>query len=124
MAAALGAASFLAACATIGEVDLSDEACAANFRDQLASILVAQGEPPEGAAAMAQRAVVDVGFGDLGLRPFVVGSRTTEYTLFVQKKKAGCLLRLLSRQRGFETYTNDVTYIATRPLPACRCSTE
>lgn len=120
-AAALSAA-LLASCATIGEVDLSDEACAADFRGQIASILAAQGEKVEEADAIARRAVVDMAFGHVGLRPFVIGSRTTDYTFFVQKKESGCLLRLLSRERGFTTYTNNVTYIDTRPLAGCRCA--
>ncbi len=114
----------LAGCATIGQVDLSNEACAESFRSQIASILVAQGEKEEDAQPLAQRAVVELGFGDPGLRPFVIGSRTTDYTFFVQKKKSGCFLRLLSRERGFTTYTNDITYIATRAVPACPCAGE
>jgi hypothetical protein len=113
-----------AGCATIGQIDLSDEGCATDFRAQIVSILVEQGETPDVAAGLGQRAVEDVGFGEVGLRPFVVGSRTTDYTFFVQKKKIGCLLRLLSRQRGFTRYTNDITYIASRTLTKCRCSAE
>jgi len=111
-------------CATIGELDLSDEKCAADFRSQIASILVSQGEKPAEAEALGQRAALEIGFGSPGLRPFVVGSRTTDYTFFVEKKKAGCLLRLLSRERGFTVYTNDITYIETRSVPACRCLAE
>jgi len=124
LAAAVGALLLSGGCATIGELDLSDESCAAIFRSQIASILVSQGEKEAEAAALGQRAVVDLGFGNPGLRPFVVGSRTTDYTFFVQKKKSGCVLRLLSRERGFTRYTNDVTYIETRALPACRCTAE
>ena len=120
-AAAVLLSALLAACATVGEVDLSDEACAATFRRQIASILAGQGEEPDEAETMAQRAVVGMGFGP-GLRPFVVGSRTTDYTFFVDRKKTGCLLRLLSRERGLVRYSNDVTYIDSRPLPGCRCA--
>ena len=125
-----GAAGLLAAlavfggCATVAEVDLGDPACAATFRAQLASILVQEGEKGEDAEEIAHRASIDVAFGDVGVRPFVVGSRTTDYTFFVQRRKSGCALRLLSRQKGFTRYTNDVTYIATRPLTGCRCTTE
>jgi hypothetical protein len=111
-------------CATIGELDLSDEKCAATFRSQIASILVSQGEKEEDALALGQRATVDLGFDGPGLRPFVIGSRTTDYTFFVQKKTSACLLRLLSRERGFTVYANNITYIETRELPACRCIAE
>ena len=45
----------------------------------------------------------------------------TDYTLFVEKKKSGCLLRLVEKQKGFTRYTNNLTYINTQPLPSCFC---
>jgi len=120
----LAAAAGLGGCATVAQVDLEDPACSATFRAQLASILVQEGEKSEEAEEIAHRASVEVAFGDVGMRPFVVGSRTTDYTFFVQRRKSGCALRLLSRQKGFTRYTNDITYIATRPLTGCRCTTE
>jgi hypothetical protein len=39
----------------------------------------------------------------------------------VEKKKSGCLLRLYGKQKGFTSYTNNLNYIATRPLPDCLC---
>lgn len=124
LSGALLAALALAGCATVAQVDLDDPACAATFRAQLASILEQEGEKREDAEGIAHRASIDVAFGEVGMRPFVVGSRTTDYTFFVERKKSGCLLRLLSRQKGFTRYTNDITYIATRPLTGCRCTTE
>ena len=125
MRAGFAAALLLfAGCATVAEVDLSDPACAETFRRQLASILVDQGEPPEDAEAIAHRAATDVAFGGVGVRPFMVGSRTTDYTFLVDRRKTGCLLRLVSRERGLGRYTNDVTFIATRPLQGCRCSSD
>ena len=103
---------------------MSDPACGAAFREQVASILVEEKETPEDAALLAQRAALELSYGEAGVRPFSVVSRTSDYTFFVQKKKGGCLLRLVSRQKGFTVYTNDITYIATRPLTGCRCPTE
>jgi len=61
-------------------------------------------------------------FAQLGPRPFVVSSSSgADYEFFVQKKKQGCLLRLFGRTKGFTSYTNNLTYIATRPLPGCAC---
>jgi hypothetical protein len=45
----------------------------------------------------------------------------SDYAFFVQKKGSECLLRLYGRQKGFVRYTNNMTYIATRKLPPCRC---
>jgi hypothetical protein len=39
----------------------------------------------------------------------------------VERKDDACLLRLYGRQKGFVAYTNNLTYIATQPLAACRC---
>jgi hypothetical protein len=111
-------------CATVAQVELNDPACESVFQDEMASILVEEGEKPDDARVIAHRAAEEVSFGDVGVRPFSVGSRTTDYTFFVQKKKSGCLLRLVSRQKGFTVYTNDVTYIASRPLTGCLCATE
>ncbi|HET9794428.1 MAG TPA: hypothetical protein VFS34_08190 [Thermoanaerobaculia bacterium] len=122
--AAAAAIAVLAGCATIGRVDLADESCAESFRSQIASILVAQGEDGGEARALGKRTVLDLGYRDPGPRPFVVRSRTTDYTFFVQQKKSGCLLRLLRREREFATYTNDVTFIETRRLPGCSCASE
>ncbi len=89
----------------------------------IASILVAQGEQPQTADSLADQAVEVIVWADLGPRPFVVASPSgTDYTFFVQLKKSRCLLRLYGRQKGFWSYTNNLTYIATRPLPACLCS--
>jgi hypothetical protein len=103
---------------------LNEPACAEVFRQQMASILVQEGEQRDDADLLAHRASLELSYGDAGMRPFSVSSRTSDYTFFVQKKKSGCLLRLVSRQRGFTVYTNDITYIATRPLTGCRCPTE
>lgn len=114
----------LSGCASVARVDLTDPPCDAAFREQLASILVEEGETPSDAGGIAHRAALDVSDGDAGVRPFSVVSRAADYTFFVQKKKTGCLLRLVSRRKGFTVYTNDVTYIASRPLGGCRCATE
>ena len=106
-------------CATVAQVELNDPVCEADFQDQMASILIQEGEKLDDAQAMAHRASLEVSYGDVGVRPFSIGSRTTDYTFFVQKKKSGCMLRLVSRQKGFTLYTNDITYIAMRPVAPC-----
>ena len=56
-------------------------------------------------------------------RPFLVASSSgTDYSFFVEKKKSGCILRLYGRQKGFVSYTNDLTYIDSRPLSGCACA--
>ena len=58
----------------------------------------------------------------MGPRPFLVASPSgTDYAFFVERKDDACLLRLYGRQKGFVTYTNNLTYIATQPLAPCRC---
>ena len=110
-------------CASVAEIqNLSDEACRASFQDGLVSILIEQKEVPETAQELAQRTRIVLERGRLGPRPFLVSSSSgADYEFFVEKKKGGCLLRLYGRQKGFVSYTNNLTYIATRPLPSCAC---
>jgi hypothetical protein len=105
-----------------GLSNLSDAACRGSLEDGLVSILVDQHETPEVARELAERTRTMLEYGQLGPRPFVVASSSgADYEFFVQKKKQGCLLRLFGRTKGFTSYTNNLTYIATRPLPGCVC---
>ncbi|GAA0720055.1 hypothetical protein [Dokdonella soli] len=109
-------------CATIGRVgNLTDIACQSTFSQALSSVLVEQDETQEIADSLAERTAKNL--SDHGPRPFLVASPSgTDYTFFVQLKKPECLLRLYGRRRGFVSYTNNLTYIATKPLPHCVCS--
>jgi hypothetical protein len=109
-------------CATVAQVDLSQDACSRSFQDALASILVEQHEAPAVAQKLADDTREAIERTQLGPRPFVISSSSgADYEFFVEKKRSGCLLRLYGRQKGFTSYTNDLTYIATRPLPGCSC---
>lgn len=108
---------------TVGRIDgLHDEACHGSFTGALESILIEQGETDEVAATLAAQSAFKLAAGNLGPRPFLVASPTgVDYSFFVQRKKGACLLRLYGRQKGFVSYTNNATYIATRPLTGCAC---
>ena len=119
---ALIVALMLTGCATVAEVELSQDACRQSFQDALASILVEQHETPDLAQKLAEDTREALERTQLGPRPFVISSSSgADYEFFVEKKSSGCLLRLYGRQKGFTSYTNDLTYIATRPLPGCSC---
>jgi hypothetical protein len=119
---ALIACLMLAGCTTVAQVELSDDACRATFQNAIASILVEQNETPDVAAQLAEKTDVMLERARLGPRPFAISSSSgTDYEFFVEKKSSGCLLRLYGRQKGFTSYTNNLTYIATRPLPGCAC---
>jgi hypothetical protein len=122
--ASVAALGLTTGCATVARIgNLTEPACQSAFSAALSTILVEQGEKAEMADGLADRAVKNMILVDLGPRPFFVASPSgTDYTFFVQGKRAGCLLRLYGRQRGFWSYTNNLTYIATRPLPNCLCS--
>jgi hypothetical protein len=112
----------LTGCATVAEVELTGDPCRQTFQDALSSVLVEQHETPDVAAELADRTREVLERAQLGPRPFVVSSPSgADYEFFVEKKSSGCLLRLYGRQKGFTSYTNDLTYIATRPLPGCAC---
>jgi len=111
-----------AGCTTVAEVELTQESCRVSFQDALSSILVEQHEAPDVAQQLAEHTREALERAQLGPRPFVISSSSgADYEFFVQKKSSGCLLRLYGRQKGFTSYTNDLTYIATRPLPNCTC---
>lgn len=110
-------------CTTVGQVTtLGEPACRQEVASALAKILEAQGESPPVAAQLAETTTYALQWG-LGPRPFVVASPSgTDYGFFVQPEDASCLLRLYGRQKGFVSYTNNLTYIATEPLPSCKCA--
>lgn len=114
----------LCGCTSVGQVtNLSEDVCASGFSEAMASILVEEGEKPEVARDLASRTTSVLRLGGLGPRPFLVSSPSgTDFSFFVEPKKEACLLRLYGRQKGLVSYTNDLTYIATRPVPPCRCT--
>lgn len=117
-------ALLLSGCTRVAQITtLSDESCRQTARGQLESILVEEGERPEMATRLAVNTTVVLATGSLGPRPFGVSSPSgTDYSFFVQRKGESCLLRLYGRQKGFTRYTNNLTYISTRPLEGCACA--
>ena len=100
-------AVFLSGCATVAQVTTwSDEACRRQVTDQLHSILADEGERADVAHRVAVNTTVVLSTGSLG----------------PQRKGEDCLLRLYGRRKGFIRYTNNLIYLATRPLDACACA--
>jgi len=89
----------------------------------LAKVLENEGEAAPVAERLAESSTAALQTGELGPRPFLVASSSgVDYSFFVEKKGARCLLRLYGRQKGFVSYTNNLTYIATEPLAPCECA--
>jgi hypothetical protein len=111
-------------CTTVAQVTtLSQEPCHHKMRDQLESILTEENEKPDIANRLAVNTTTVLATGALGPRPFGVSSPSgVDYSFFVQRKGDECLLRLYGRRKGFTRYTNNLTYIATRPLEGCACA--
>lgn len=122
----LVALAFSSACLTIAHVaNLDDASCRSTLAKAISTILVGQGEQSEVADWLAGDALNAMVSGGWRSVPFSVSSPFgTVYTFVFQLKKEGCLLRLYGRQRGSWSYTNDLTYIATEPLPGCACWSE
>lgn len=122
--ASLAAAALAAGCASVAKVaNFDDAACGAAFVDAMTAVLVAQAEAPESAVRLARGAAATLASTDFGPRPFLVASPAgTDYAFFVERTEGACLLRLNGRQKGFVSYTNNLTYIATQPLAPCRCA--
>ncbi|MCC6129430.1 MAG: hypothetical protein IT186_05840 [Acidobacteria bacterium] len=114
---------FGSGCTTIARLtNLEDPLCRETFQRQLARILTEEGETQEAAGRLATQFPASHLYQQYGPRPFLIQAPSgTDYTLFVEKKKSGCLLRLVEKQKGFTRYTNNLTYINTQPLPSCFC---
>lgn len=110
-------------CTTMAEVtNLLDESCRTSFVHRLSTILVHQGESSKISDTLANKAVVMLATYDLGPRPFVIAAPSgTDYRFFVDRKGTDCILTLYGRRKGFVSYTNNLTYIATQSLPGCAC---
>jgi len=111
-------------CTTVAQVTtLSNPACRDTLRVALAKVLQAEGETSPVAERLAESSTAALQAGGLGPRPFLIASSSgVDYSFFVEKKGARCLLRLYGRQKGFVSYTNNLTYIATEPLAPCECA--
>jgi len=122
--AILAAASVTIGCTSVAQVtNLAESTCQASFETEMTAVLSAEGETPENAAALAHSAITILTLGDLGPRPFLVAAPSgTDYSFFVEKTKSSCILRLYGRQKGFVSYTNNLTYIDSRTLPGCSCA--
>ena len=111
-------------CTSVAQVTtMSDERCHSAVTDALAKIMEKEGETASVARQLADGAAAELQTMALGPRPFLVGSPSgVDYSFFVEKKSDSCLLRLYGRQKGFVSYTNNLTYIATEPLAPCQCA--
>jgi hypothetical protein len=127
LAAIVAAGSLVCAasgCASVARVTtLSEPDCDRTFTAALSKVLHAEGEAPDVADRLARSSTGALQSYDPGPRPFLIESPSgVDYSFFVEKKGAACLLRLYGRQKGFTSYTNNLTYIATEPLAPCRCA--
>lgn len=111
-------------CASMAKVtNLSEEPCRTSFAHRLSNILTQEGEKPEIADALAHKTVSTLTTYDLGPRPFAIAAPSgTDYRFFTDQKGADCVLTLFGRRKGFISYTNNLTYIATEILPGCTCA--
>ena len=122
--ALVGSVVLTVCCTTVAQVTtLSNPACRDTLRIGLSKILQAEGETAPVAERLAESSTAALQTGEVGPRPFLVASSSgVDYSFFVEKKGAKCLLRLYGRQKGFVSYTNNLTYIATEPLAPCECA--
>ena len=113
----------LAGCTTMAALtNVREQPCQRQFASALSEMLLAEGEQPERAQKVVDKAELLGSAFDFGPRPFLVSSQSgTDYSFFVEKKGDACLLRLYGRQKGFTRYTNNLTYIQSKDLPGCQC---
>jgi hypothetical protein len=116
--------SVLSGCTSVAQITtLSEPACRETLTGALGKVLRSEGETPDVAERLAESTAEALATRGLGPRPFLVESPSgVDYSFFVEKKNASCLLRLYGRQKGFVSYTNNLTYIATEQLGSCQCA--
>lgn len=116
--------SFGSGCVSVAKITtLPDAACRQKLTAALTIVLEGQGEAPDAAEHLAASTTDTLQRVELGPRPFLVAAPSgVDYSFFVERKGAACLLRLYGRQKGFVSYTNNLTYIATEPLAPCECA--
>lgn len=121
---ALALVGISAGCTTMAQVtNLSDDSCRSTFVHQLSAMMMAEGENLQAADKAAAQTVAALSTLDLGPRPFAIAAPSgTDYRFFVERKGSTCVVNLYGRQKGFVSYTNNLTYISTQPLPACTCA--
>jgi hypothetical protein len=114
----------VSSCATVAKVtNLSEESCRTSFTRRLSTILTAEGEKPAASDTLAHKTAATLTTYDLGPRPFAIAAPSgTDYRFFIDRKGTDCVLILFGRQKGFVSYTNNLTYIATAPLSDCTCT--
>ena len=122
----IGLVPFAIRCASVAQITtLSDPACQTALTAAFTKIFEAEGESAGVAEELAESTAVALETGGLGPRPFMVASPSgVDYSFFVEgvAKDTSCVLRLYGRQKGFVSYTNNITYIANEPLGPCQCS--
>ena len=111
-------------CTSMAQVTtMSNPACYDSFQNGIRAILVEQKEDPQVASQLADGTAKALKFGNPGPRPLQLSSSSgADYYFFVESKGGDCLLRLYGRQKGFFSYANNLTYIATQSLAPCQCS--
>jgi hypothetical protein len=116
-------ATSLAGCATVGRVDLSSQRCGDDLALQIADVLFTQGESRPVADDLAYGLTDDLSTGALSPVSFFADSPSgCQYGFAIHRTSKGCVLRLYYRKRPTSTVTNNLTYIAARPLAGCACS--
>ncbi|MGZ9138296.1 MAG: hypothetical protein ACXW38_00780 [Nitrospira sp.] len=111
-------------CASVAKLtNLSEESCHTSFTHHLSSILTQEGEKFEIADALAHKTVSTLTTHDLGPRSFAIAAPSgTDYRFIIDQKGADCVLTLFGRRKGFISYINYLTYIATEIVPDCTCA--
>jgi hypothetical protein len=119
VALAASAACMSAARAT----NFEDASCRSTLAKAISTILAGQGEQPEIADWLGADALQGSDPAGLRAKGFSVSSPFgTDYKFILQRKGESCLLRLYRREKGSRSTTNDLTFLATEPLPGCLCS--
>lgn len=115
----------IAGCARTGAARVLNPAvprCETSLRDAFALMLVGQGEHEDVAEKVAKSGAEALADVDLGAKPFLLRSPSgIAYAFYFEDEGERCLLHLVAMQGGSLQVSDTLTFLATRPLPGCRC---
>ena len=110
-------------CATMAAIStLDNQVCAVSFQEAMISILTSWEEEPEVAESLARSEYAYLSSVNLGARPFVVSSPSSDYAFFFAMDGDHCELNLMEKQSGFRSLsTNTWPWLASREPKECSC---
>ena len=102
--------------------NIENEACSADVKNAIQSILIAEGENPMYAITAGVALKVRMQQENpSNFNGFDLTAPSQKHYYFMIKKSGACSLKLYKTKTGNSEYTNTLTFIQSEDLPNCQC---